>query len=152
MKKNSNNKNAQMVGGRRRFLGGVTALAAYPFRSVAANTTSRVELTTKTDSAEARPERAWRIRTMAADRHLQQPVPLQQSNGDEDRYLARIGNFGKTLPHNALGEVDRTAYQKYLDALRSGDPQDFNLIPMGGQGRLTSPQSGLAFEMVGNDA
>jgi hypothetical protein len=142
--------------GRRRFLGGVTALAALPLGQAVAGELRPADLLGRSDLASdlasERADRAWRIRTTAADRQLQQTDPVQRSNGDEERYPNRIGSFSKSLPHNALGEVDRSAYQQYLEALRSGRSADFDRIPMGGNGRLTNPQSGLAFELLGGDA
>jgi hypothetical protein len=107
-----------------------------------------------------RAARSWQIRTAAADRWRSRSFPRQETNGDEDRYVNRIGNFTKTLPHDRLGEVDPVAYQQYLDILSqalhpSSDASEasirFGRIPVGGAGRLTSPQSGLAFELVGGD-
>lgn len=108
-----------------------------------------------------RATRAWQVRTAAAERWRSRSSPPPETNGDEERYANRLGNFSKTLPHNSLGEVDPVAYQQYLDILvRAGHPASdlaeaagqFELIPVGGAGRLTSPQSGLAFELIGGDS
>ena len=108
-----------------------------------------------------RATRAWQVRTAAAERWRSRSSPPPETNGDEERYANRLGNFSKTLPHNSLGEVDPVAYQQYLDILvRARHPASdlaeaagqFERIPVGGAGRLTSPQSGLAFELIGGDS
>lgn len=73
-------------------------------------------------------------------------------NGDEKRYPNKISNFSKALPHNQLGEVNIQAYKKYLEALESGDPNDFEQIPLAGVVKLGDPQAAYAFELVGPDS
>jgi hypothetical protein len=74
-------------------------------------------------------------------------------NGEEDDYAGtRIANFSKGLPHNGLGEVDPPAYNALLAALASGDPADFEAIPLGGVRPLRNPQAGLAFDLEGPDS
>ena len=85
------------------------------------------------------------------------PLPEQINNGDELLYSNRIGSFSKGLPHNSLGEVDLNAYHLLLLALSSGQPSDFENIPMGSpdparQLKLVNPQAGLAFELEGADS
>ncbi len=84
-----------------------------------------------------------------------QPIPRlfnRPNNGDEDLYPNRIANFSKGLPHQPNGEVDASAYDSLLTALRTGDTNAFELISMGGDRKLTNPQSGLAFDLEGKDA
>ncbi len=83
----------------------------------------------------------------ATPSHLAHPT-----NDDEDIYPNRIGSYSKGLPHQANGEVVLNAYDSLLDALRSGRPEDFDAITLGGDRGLTNPQSGLAFEMEGGDS
>ena len=73
-------------------------------------------------------------------------------NGDEDLYPDKIGNYSKGLPHNSDGTVVVSAYNSLLLALRTGQPTDFDSIPLGGDRKLTNPQSGLAFDMEGADS
>ncbi|MCY7348920.1 MAG: vanadium-dependent haloperoxidase [Pyrinomonadaceae bacterium] len=73
-------------------------------------------------------------------------------NGDELLYPNRIAGYSKGLPHDATGEVIPSAYEMFLQAVRSGNPADFELIPMGGARKLISPQSGLAYDLQGGDA
>ena len=73
-----------------------------------------------------------------------------QTNGDEYLYPSRIGNFSKTLPHDAItGEVDPAAYNALLAALDSQDFDDFEAVP--GNGRLLNPLGALAFNIDGPD-
>jgi len=96
--------------------------------------------------------RALRIRLQAAEAEFRVPVPRQKSNEDEDRYPNRIGNFSKGLPHDDIGEVDPAAYDALLTAIASGDPDDFERIPIGGTVKLANPQAGLAFDLEGTDS
>jgi hypothetical protein len=84
---------------------------------------------------------------------LNTPQNLQHpSNLDEELYSNKIGSYSKGLPHNNDGTVVLTAYNALTTALKSGQPDDFNSIPMGGNRRLTNPQAGLAFDLEGPDA
>jgi hypothetical protein len=92
-----------------------------------------------------------RNRYKAALLEFRQKWPEHADNGDEAIYPNRIGSFTKCLPHNALGEVDPAAYNALLKAVRSGDPADFEAIPLGLGRKLVNPQSGLAFDLQGPD-
>jgi hypothetical protein len=73
-------------------------------------------------------------------------------NGDEALYPNRIGNYSKGMPHQSNGEVVPSAYNALLTAVNSGNPADFEAIPLGATRRYTSPQSGYAFDLEGGDA
>ena len=103
-------------------------------------------------NASERLEQCFELRMNAARDDRAAGMPVQIPNGDESRYSGRIGNYSKGLPHNAIGEVDPTAYQSLLKALSTGNPQDFERIVMGGSVKLVDPQSGLAFDMEGLDS
>ena len=84
---------------------------------------------------------------------LNTPQNLQHpTNLDEDLYPSKIANYSKGLPHNNDGTVVISAYQALLKAINSGNQQDFNTIPLGGDRKLTNPQAGLAFDMEGIDS
>jgi len=104
------------------------------------------------EGGERRRERAFRTRIRAATEEFHVPIPRQVNNGDEARYPNRIGNYSKGLPHDGIGEVDPGAYDALLAAIASGDPDDFERIPLGGTAKLANPQSGLAFELEGTDS
>ncbi len=95
-----------------------------------------------------------KLRRDSAQAGLQStPQNLQHPpNGDESLYPNKIANYAKGLLHNNDGTVALSAYEALVQALNSGNPADFNAIPLGGNRRLTNPQSGLAFDMQGPDA
>ena len=95
-----------------------------------------------------------KLRRDAAQAGLQAtPQNLQHpANVDEDLYPNRLGSYSKGLPHNNDGTVVAGAYAALLQAVKSGNPSDFDAIPMGGSRKLTNPQAGLAFDMEGPDA
>jgi hypothetical protein len=103
--------------------------------------------------------KAEKIRVDAAHFARNQAQPIHQSNEDETRYPDRIGSYSKGLPHNQLGEVDAQAYDALLNAMTTGDPADFEAIPLtpaancpnGRRRRLTNPQAGLCFDLEGPD-
>ncbi|HEY0783423.1 MAG TPA: vanadium-dependent haloperoxidase [Thermoanaerobaculia bacterium] len=146
---------------RRRFLGGVggaaaaaVAASALPFepllgKAAAAETVPIEQGGPSTGSS--RVEQAFQIRLDAAQAERARPVEAHVTNGDEERWPNRIGNYHKSLPHNQFGEVDPAAWAAMKKALGSGDPDDFDAIPIGGPNRLTNPQSGLAFDLQGVD-
>ncbi len=144
---------------RRRFLGGVGAgLAAgiAASRGVAGTpgaveSQSAVVQDPGNNAGTVRADRAYQVRAQSALNQRLQVLTDHITNGDEQRYANRIGNFSKGMPHNDLGEVDPVAYNVYLEAIRTGNFDDFERIPMGGSGLLTSPLAGIAFEMVGTD-
>jgi hypothetical protein len=95
---------------------------------------------------------AFEIRRNAALTEFLLPAAVHRNNGDERQHDDKIGNYSKGLPHNTLGEVDLAAYNGYLNAIRSGQPSDFENITLGGNTRLTNPQAGLAFALEGTDS
>src|SRR6266516_628884 len=142
---------------RRRFIGRVGGASA------AAWTASAISLSpvlgSKSVKAEAatilgrqRAIEAYDLRKDAALAEYHLPIVSHPNNGDEDLYSNKIGNYSKGLLHNNVGEVDLTAYNSYLAAIRSGLPADFENIILGGNTKLTDPQCGLAFAMEGMDS
>jgi hypothetical protein len=99
-----------------------------------------------------RREQSYQVRVDAAEYNRELPVPTHPTNGDEDRYPTKIGNYTKALPHNDFGEVNLNAYGTLLHALDTGRPADFNNIQLGGGRHLVNPQSGLAFDLEGTDS
>ncbi|NNL65432.1 MAG: phosphoesterase [Myxococcales bacterium] len=95
----------------------------------------------------------FRIRSWAARLHLAERTPRKADNGDEQRYADQRASFSKTLPHDDLGEVDRSAYRALLRALASREPADFEAIPLSPQAdrRLANPQAAFVFDLVGRD-
>jgi hypothetical protein len=104
-------------------------------------------------SGSARADQAYTIRVACARSQRAHSLPAHPANGDEARFAATyIANYGKGLPHNALGEVDPAAYTALLKALGSDQPADFAAIPLGGKARLADPQGSYAFGLEGADS
>jgi membrane-associated phospholipid phosphatase len=95
---------------------------------------------------------ALALRTQAAQIQSDQSYGTQQTNGDEGLFADYRGSYSKGLPHNAIGEVDVLAYERFLTALDTGENADFEAIPLGGTRKLVSPQAAFRFEMVGLDS
>jgi len=99
-----------------------------------------------------RREQAFQKRENAANAEKRVPIPSHAANGDEQLYSNYIGNYSKGLPHDSSGEVNPSAYQTLLKAVKTGKPADFDAIPLGGTVLLVDPQSGLAFDVEGTDS
>jgi hypothetical protein len=92
---------------------------------------------------------ARETRREAAEIGFLRPNPDHPANGEEAAYtnpnpppappppdpipssLNYIANYSKGLPHNNVGEVDPAAYRAMLRAVASGNPVDFEQIPLG---------------------
>jgi hypothetical protein len=145
---------------RRGFLSGFGGLAAV-MATGAVGLEPLVNPASQAAAAEVGPEigtprlqSAYELRIAAANRMQSDGIPaFHDCNGDEALYANRIGNYSKGLPHDpTLGEVQPAAYNALKNALSSGVPSDFELIPLGGTRKLTNPQSGLAFDTEGDDS
>jgi hypothetical protein len=135
--------------GRRSFLGGAAAAVAATLVGLpAAAQTNAVEAA----GPEQRRNQAFQRRLNAATRERNIHLAQHPTNGDEDRYATKIGNFSKALPHNSLGEVDLGAYGALLAALSSGKSSDFEAIPLGGTAKLVNPQAANTFMLEGADS
>ena len=104
-----------------------------------------------------RREAAYRVRLEASQLNRARPMIDHVSNGDEDRYADKIGNYSKGLPHNRFGEVDVAAYAVLQDAAQREDADRFEDVPSGNSDpatriKLTNPQAGMAFELEGSDS
>lgn len=96
----------------------------------------------------------YHAREEAARAEYRAGVTLPTPNTDEETFSSYIGSFTKTLPHNELGEVDPAAYGQLTEALRTGEPGDFENIPLspGASARLANPQAALAYTFQGGDS
>jgi hypothetical protein len=134
---------------RRLFLGGIAA--STPLAA------AQPHLKNSEQSDSSRSSQAYRIRVDAARIERDAPAATHLTNGDEDLYPSRIGNYSKGLPHNDFGEVDPNAYAAFLYALTTARPADFESIPMGSadpalQRKFVNPQAGMAFNLQGADS
>lgn len=139
---------------RRRLLGGGVALAGWAAVAGRPDLASPAGLTTAIDEsagASARERRVLAARVAAARLQEQLPAASHAGNGDETAIPNFAACYSKGLPHSALGEVDGAAYRALLRALASGDPVDFERVPLGGFLKLANPQAGLAINLVGPD-
>ncbi len=101
---------------------------------------------------------AFELRVDAAETYLtlENGPDVQPVSGDEGLYDDFRGSFSKSLLHNDVGEVEPASYNSFLNALESGDNDDFENIIVGnpnetGRIRLVSPQAAYAFELFGVD-
>ncbi len=145
---------------RRKFLGNVSGATAATITAGLVGVPA-IGLTTEARAEEEavtiiggpeRVERAYDLRLQAATFQKIAPLPDHPNNGDEERYPNRIGSFSKGLPHNSLGEVNQAAYNAYLQAIKTGNPDDFERVPMGDtQVQFKNPQAGLTYALEGVD-
>jgi membrane-associated phospholipid phosphatase len=146
--------------GRREFLTrvlGVTAASIAGLRAVSGGDNESHGAEAGSDAglpkgALKRREQAYKIRYDAAVCEKSQPIAPHPDNGDDNRFENKIGSYSKGLPHNEVGEVDPNAYRQLLAALESGDPAEFEAIPMIGGLKLADPQAAYCFEMEGADS
>ena len=152
MKKKNKGNEVDSQPSRRKFLGQIGgSAAALSVGGLLVNPVATQQIEALTPAQRA--ERAYQVRVAAALAQKNLPQPIAQPNGDEDRYNNKIGSFTKGLPHNQLGEVDGVAFQSLMYAVTNQAPEDFERIQLGSGGRkLTNPQAGLAYEMIGCDA
>jgi hypothetical protein len=99
-----------------------------------------------------RADAAQWVRVEAANFQRTQPLPEHPDNGDEARYPSRFASYTKALPHDALGDVNTTEYNKLLAAVASGNPADFEAITLGGPRKLSNPQAAYAYQLEGADS
>lgn len=127
---------------RRKFFAG--ALAAAPL--VKALGASRAEAVD-----DPRSQAALELRKQSALEQSKRAIAPMKSNGDEDAVPNRIACFAKGLPQNRFGDVDPTAYNALLSALKSRQHKDFEQIPRGGGRRLNNPEAAFTFHLEGGD-
>jgi len=147
-------------GSRRQFLGNVSG-AAMAAATVAAiglepllggkHSSARAEENGGLTGA-ARADEAQEIRIHAANRERAVHIPNHPTNGDQNRYPDQANTYTKCLPHDNFGRVDLNAFATFINALNTGEHEDFKKIIMGGQRTLNGPQGGYAFDLEGTDA
>ena len=93
--------------------------------------------------------RAFEVRDVCASNYQKIPIAPHPTNGDEARYTNKIGSDLRGLPHDQRGEVEQTAWQAFYTACQSGDPADFERIPLGGPRKLVNPVGTLAVSLSG---
>ncbi|MEM7138668.1 MAG: vanadium-dependent haloperoxidase [Myxococcota bacterium] len=111
-------------------------------------------LTPEEDKERYRDTAVMRRDAAKANYDLAAALAEQKTNDDERRYEDLRGSFHKCLPQNKFGEVKRAAYRRLRRALRTGDPYDFDAIPLSSRSdrRLANPQGALARNLTGIDS
>jgi hypothetical protein len=102
-------------------------------------------------SEDSRTQAALGLRRQTAIDQSKRPTASMMSNGDEDSLPNRIACFAKGLPQNRFGEVEETAYDALLSAIKSGKHADFERIPRGGGRKLNNPQAAFTLHLEGGD-
>src|SRR5690349_17007157 len=79
-----------------------------------------------------RAQACYQFRSNCAKDNFQPIPPLfsRPTNGDENLYPNKIGNYSKGLPHQSNGEVLLSAYNALLSALNTGNPNAFEQLPL----------------------
>src|SRR5262249_59388481 len=113
---------SNIVFSRRRFLA-ATALA------LPLGTMAKAGELTHALTPQQRQQLVFERRWAAAQTELNNAPPLPATNGDEERYLDRRASFSKTMPHKDPGEVDATAYPRWLAIPASGDAAQLQHAP-----------------------
>jgi hypothetical protein len=122
------------------------------FANLSAESLSASEADDQKRKDNQRINRAYQLRHKAALHQKNLPRQDQPINGDEQLYPNRIGSYSKALPHNYFGEVSVNAYVSLVNAMTSGNPDDFEKVPLGGVTKQTNTQAALSFEMAGADS
>ncbi|HEX8363129.1 MAG TPA: vanadium-dependent haloperoxidase [Longimicrobium sp.] len=112
--------------------------------------------TSRTRRIDERRLSAREVRDEAAELAARRRHDGHANNNDEVSYPGTplVGNYSKSLRHDALGDPIPASYASLLRALQSEDPGDFEeiILAAGTPIKLTNPQSGLAFDVAGPDA
>jgi hypothetical protein len=156
MSSNSSRRGSKSGVSRRQFLGRAAGTAALTMTGVGVGSVATalpaLAVAPSGTGGLLRRNQAFNIRLGAANYQKNRPLPAHRDNGDEALYATRIGNFSKTLPHNAAGEVDPAAYNALRTACLSGSEADFEAVPAGGAGKLVTPQAAYTFNLEGADS
>ena len=135
---------------------GAASYAALPSPGVAIFDNFNVQGTSLSRRVEERRLSAAEVRGRATAVAAARRHDEHANNNDEVNYPDRllVGNYSKSLKHDALGDPDPGSYATLLRALESRDPHDFEEIILASSTalRLTNPQAGLTFEIAGPDA
>jgi hypothetical protein len=129
-------------------LGSAAAAQAQP-QPTLAHLAPPADATGELGSDEAFRRQAYDVRVAVARACLDVPVQPHPTNGDEERYPSRIGSDSRGLPHNRRGEVDPAAFRQAVKAYASGDPDEFEKIPLGGTRKQLNPIGSLAVSLTG---
>jgi hypothetical protein len=140
---------------RRKFLsniGGASA-AAYTLAAVGLGPLSgSATAENNVPPASSRVQIALKLRTDAAERDSQIPVPPHTTNGDKQRYPDHSASYSKGLLQDDIGVVNPAAWASFVKALHSGQNSDFEAIIIGGSHTLNGPQGSYAYDLETADS
>ncbi|WP_407900818.1 vanadium-dependent haloperoxidase [Scytonema sp. NUACC26] len=97
-------------------------------------------------------QKAYQVRVEAAKNQLALGIPPHPTNGDEERYPNKIATDTRGLPHDQRGEVQIEAYNSFIKAITTLNPNDFENIILDGGRKLVNPQGPLAISLEGINA
>ncbi|HBL29386.1 MAG TPA: phosphoesterase [Acidobacteria bacterium] len=138
---------------RRGLLAGAAALGSAAFGGALTTDPLAAAIRTRPASPENRRlAEAFEVRRKAAEHAMRRGAGVESASRDEDGIPGRIACYSKGLPHDERGVVDAKAFEAYRKALASGEPEDFERIPLGGFVKLANPQASRAFDLMGPDA
>jgi hypothetical protein len=138
---------------RREFLSGTGAALAALSAPGFMPSTALADLPPPWIPIEAKPRlaEAYRKRIRAASSYLASRPVKQRFNLDEINHPSYIGQFHKTLPHDANGLVSPADYEAMATACRAGDFALLESVPQA-SGKLANPLGAVAFANEGWDS
>jgi membrane-associated phospholipid phosphatase len=138
---------------RREFLSGTGAALAALSAPGLLPSTALADRPAPWNPIEAKPRlaEAYRKRIRAASSYLASRPVKQRFNLDEINHPNYIGQFHKTLPHDADGLVSPAAYEAMAAACRAGDFALLESVPQA-SGKLANPLGAVAYANEGWDS
>jgi hypothetical protein len=135
---------------------GAEVYGSVPSPGLAVFDNFNVQDTSLSRRVEERRLSARAVRVQAAELAAARRHDEHANNNDETNYPddGLLGQYSKSLRHDAVGDPEPHSYASLLRALESRDPQDFEEIILASSTalKLTNPQGGLAFDVEGPDA
>ena len=143
---------------RRQFLGRVSMAAAaagvvgkIPKAMAGTVTSSSASSGAPANTFDGRLKRAYNLRVNSAQADFSLAQPPHTTNGDEQRYSDKSASYSKGLLQDDIGVVNPAAWLSFKKALRSGDPNDWNNIILGGTRTENGPQGAYALDLEAAD-
>ncbi len=142
---------------RRQFIGrvgmaaaaaGVAGSVAGVPKAVAATVGGDLKLDANSSSAFSnRLQKAYNIRINRANADKALIEPPHTTNGDEGRYSDKSASYSKGLKQDAIGLVNPDAWISFKTAIRTGKPDDWEKIIIGGTRTENGPQGSYAYDL-----
>jgi len=148
-------KDTRASSSRRNFLSNIgrASAAAYGLTAVGLGPLKASAVAeTQAHTGNSREKRALDLRTSAAQKDFQIPVPQHTTNGDNSKYPDHSATYTKGLLQDDIGVVNPAAWTSFMKALHSGQNSDFEAIILGGTRTLNGPQGSYAFDLETADS